>query len=238
MNDIRKDKAFRPLLWPTCILGGIVGAFIGFSNPGQDAGPGTIFFSMLLGAGVMIFFGIFGVGLYGGVLYDIWDWISHRGHASKLGDPRATRVMSELSDARATLAKMNSDAARSNGELNAIITIEFNESDPDESKAMTQRIEDFLSKRFDSSDAELCLSAINENDPLKAVRDAIDVYRTDSAERVAKSKLSSELRKVMLDQIGEELSNVQNELAAAKHNQRRVVTLAKQSMPRTHELDV
>jgi hypothetical protein len=139
--------------------------------------------------------------------------------------------MSALSDARAAVCKMKDETSQSSAALNAIFEIKYNKLDEHESKAMVTRIEDFLSQRFSSRDADLCVQMINESDFLSSLRTAIGDYRVESADRVAKARLSSDVRVQMLKQIDEEFGRIQSDFDLGKNLQLRIVALAKRSLP-------
>lgn len=238
MKDLRKNDKLMSLLLPVSSALGLIGAVIGFAKAESGAGLSDIVGSMFAGAIFILFVGGMSFGMYAPLLYDLWDWICHRREASNLGDATAGAVMSALSDARAAICKMNEQVGQSSAALNAIVEIKYNRTDEHECRAMITRIEAFLAQRFAGRDADLCVTAINENDLLSGLRKAIDDYRVESAERVAKSSLSSDVRMRMLKRIDEEFGRVQSDFARAKDQQLRIVALAKQSLPRTNAMVV
>jgi hypothetical protein len=229
MKDLRKNGKLLSLILPALSAFGLIGAIIGFSKAKSGSSLRDILGSMFEVSFGFIFVGSLCFFMYAPVLYDLWDWICHRGRASAFGDSAGAAVMSALSDARAAVCKMKDETSQSSAALNAIFEIKYNKLDEHESKAMVTRIEDFLSQRFSSRDADLCV--INESDFLSSLRTAIGDYRVESADRVAKARLSSDVRVQMLKQIDEEFGRIQSDFDLGKNLQLRIVALAKRSLP-------
>lgn len=231
MKDLRKNDKLMSLILPALSAFGLIGAIIGFSKAKSGSSLRDILGSMFEVSFGFIFVGSLCFAMYAPVLFDLWDWICQRGRASALGDSSGAAVMSALSDARAAVCKMKDETSQSSAALNAIFEIKYNKLDEHESKAMVTRIENFLFQRFSSRDADLCVQMINESDLLSSLRTAIGDYRVKSADRVAKARLSSDVRVQMLKYIDEEFARIQSDFDLGKNLQLRIVALAKRRLP-------
>ena len=129
-----------------------------------------------------------------GIIFDTADSMSTRKKANEIGDPTAAPVLSAISDTNAELDLLAARMEKADAELKKILEVTIDPTDPHEAAAMAERLEQFMWKHFDSPTPDV-YEELMEPDKVKGtVDEAFEIFKRDSAARVASGKLTSERR--------------------------------------------